>query len=99
MSSKYNTSALKTFDNEVLEVAFEAQLMTAMDMQQFAHADYSLTEHAGMKKKIRTYVGTGSVKECAMGEGNGNDVFGSYFQEVEYEVGTTQGRHLCLLAA
>jgi len=99
MSSKYNTSALKTFDNEVLEIAFEQQLITAMDMQQFAHADYSLTEHAGMKKKIRTYVGTGSVKECAMGEGNGSDVFGSYFQEVEYEVGTTQGRHLCLLAA
>lgn len=92
MSSKYNTSALKTFDNEVLEIAFEQQLITAMDMQQFAHSDYSLTEHAGMKKKIRNYVGTGSVKEVAMGEGNGNDVFGSYFQEVEYEVETTQGK-------
>jgi len=92
MSSKYNTTALKVFDNEVLEIMAENQLITAMDMQRFAHADYSLTENAGMKKKIRTYVGTGNVKEVAMGEGNGTDVFGAYFNEVEYEVGTTQGK-------
>mgnify|MGYP003296784126 CR=1 FL=1 len=42
MASKYDTTAVKTFDNEVLEILFENQLITKMDMQQFAHADYSL---------------------------------------------------------
>lgn len=92
MGSKYDTNSIKTFDNEVLEVLFENQLITAMDMMRFAHTDYSLTESAGMKKKIRQYVGTGNVKECAMGEGNGDDVFGSYFLEKEYEVGLTQAK-------
>lgn len=97
MASKYDTTAVKTFDHEVVEVLFENQLATRMNMEQFAHADYSLTENPGMKKKIRKYSGNGSVEELAMGEGN-TEVMGSAFTEVEYEVGTTQGR-ICLLAA
>ena len=45
-----------------------------------------------MKKKIRTYAGNGNVKEVAMGYGNGSDVMGVSFKEVEYEVETTQGK-------
>lgn len=89
--SKYDTTAVKTFDNEVVEVLFENQLVTRMNMEQFAHADYSLSENPGMKKKIRKYSGNGTVEELAMGEGN-SDVMGSSFTEVEYEVGTTQGK-------
>lgn len=89
--SKYDTSAVKTFDNEVVEVLFENQLLTRLNMEAFAHADYSLAENAGMKKTIRKYSGSGSVEELAMGEGN-TGVMGSSFSEVEYEVGTTQGK-------
>lgn len=89
--SKYDTTAVKTFDNEVVAVQFENQLATRMNMEQFAHADYDLAENAGMKKKIRKYSGSGSVEELAMGEGN-TGVMGSSFTEVEYEVGTTQGK-------
>ena len=90
--SKYSTNNVKTFDNEVVEIKLEDELTTYMDMQQFATADYSLAENAGMKKKIRTYHGTGDVQELAMGQGNTDDI-GSYFTEKEYEVGTTQGRY------
>lgn len=89
--SKYDTDAVKTFDNEVVSVLFENQLTTKLDMEQFAHADYELAENAGMKKVIRKYSGNCTVEELAMGEGN-TDVMGSSFVEVEYEVGTTQGK-------
>lgn len=88
--SKYDTSSVKTFDNEALEVAFENQLTTRLDMMQFATPDYSLAEQAGMKKKIRKYSGNGIVEELAMGYGN-TEIMGSSFVEEEYEVGVTQG--------
>lgn len=91
MASKYDGLNIYPFDHEVVEVLFENQLTTKMDMAQFAHADYDLAENAGMKKKIRRYAGTGDVEEVAMGQGNSNTM-GAGFTEVEYEVGTTQGK-------
>ena len=91
MASKYDTSAIKTFDNEVLETKLENQLITRLDMNQFITTDYSLSAQPGMKIKIRKYVGNGDVEDVAMGYGNTGDI-GSSFSEVEYEVGTTQGR-------
>lgn len=90
MASKYDTANIKTFDNEVLEVKLENQLITALNMNQFITMDYSLTEQPGMVKKIRTYVGTGEVEDLDMGEGN-TKAIGSQFSEVPYEVTTTQG--------
>lgn len=87
----YDTTNLKPFDSEVLEIKFENQLETRLNLQQFATVDYSLAEQPGMVKKIRTYHGTGVLEELAMGEGNTED-FGAYWDEVEYRVGTTQGR-------
>ena len=89
--SKYDGLNVYPFDNEVVEIKFENQLNTKMDMMQFANADYSLSENAGMKKKIRKYSGTGAVEELAMGVGNSGTI-GAGFTEVEYEVGTTQGK-------
>jgi len=91
MSSKYDGLNVYPFDHEVVEVLFEDQLLTHMDMMQFAHADYSLAENPGMKKKIRRYAGTGSAEELAMGYGN-SGTLGVGFTEVEYEVGTTQAK-------
>ena len=91
MASKYDGLNIYPFDHEVVEVLFENQLITKMDMNQFATADYSLAENAGMKKKIRRYAGTGDVEELAMGEGNTN-AMGAGFVEEEYEVGVTQGK-------
>lgn len=89
--SKYDTTAVKTFDNEVWELKVEDQLITHLDMMQFAHADYDLAEEAGMTKKIRTYYGSGDIEELAMGEGN-STVMGSDFRLAEYEVKTYQGK-------
>ena len=90
-SGFYDTPLVKPVDNEILEVKLEDQLITRLNLENFAHADYSLTEEPGMVKKIRTYHGTGAVEELAMGQGNSDD-FGAYWDEVEYRVGVTQGR-------
>jgi len=89
--SKYDGLNIYPFDNEVVEVRLENQLITMLDLEQFATPDYSLSENAGMKKKIRKYSGTGSVQEVAMGAGN-TQTMGAGFVEEEYEVGTTQGK-------
>ena len=39
--SKYDGLNVYPFDNEVVEIKFENQLNTRMDMMQFATADYS----------------------------------------------------------
>lgn len=83
--------AHKIYDNFILENKIEDILITAVDMNQFMTIDTSLTEEAGMVKKIHTYTATGNVEELAMGEGNTGEIEVS-FKEVEYRVGTTQGR-------
>ena len=59
-------------------------------MNQFITVDYTLAENPGMVKKIRTYSGTGSVEDLAMGEKN-SVIIGSEWVETSYEVKTTQG--------
>lgn len=89
-NSKYDTDKIKTFDNEVLSVAFKNQLTTKMDMNQFITMNYELAEEPGMVKKIRTYSGTGNVEDLAMGAKN-SVIIGSEWVESEYEVKVTQG--------
>ena len=91
MPNRYDTTAIKVFPNEVLEVKLENQLTTQLDMNQFITTDYSLTATPGMSIKIRKYVGNGDVEDVDMGQGNTGDI-GSSFTEEEYAVGTTQGR-------
>lgn len=91
MASKYDSTLVKVFDNEVVEVVLEDQLMTKLDMMQFAHVNTELAENPGMTKVIRRYAGTGDVEEVEMGAGN-TTTMGVGFTEAEYTVGTTQGR-------
>lgn len=83
--------AHKIYENFVLENKMDDLLTTAIDMNEFITADYSLTENAGMKKIINTYTAKGNVEDLEMGEGNTQDIEVS-FTSAEYKVGTTQGR-------
>ena len=83
--------AHKIYENFVLENKMDDLLTTAIDMNEFMTADYSLTENAGMKKIINTYTAQGNVEDLEMGEGNTQDIEVS-FTSAEYKVGTTQGR-------
>lgn len=88
--SKYDSDNIFVFDNEVLSIKFENQLITQLDMNEFITTDYSMVEAPGMVKTIRTYHGTGDVEDLDMGEGN-TEFIGSNFTEEKYEVKTTQG--------
>ena len=79
------------YENFVLENSLENMLSTALDINAYITADYSLTEKPGMKKVIHTYVATGNVEDLAMGEGNKEEIEVS-FTSAEYTVGTTQGK-------
>lgn len=79
------------YENFVLENKIEDLFNTHLNLNQFCTQDNSLTENAGMKKKIHTYTATGNVEDLAMGVGNSDDIEVS-FTEKEYEVGVTQGR-------
>lgn len=87
----YNTDNITTFDNKVIATKLENQLMTALDVNSYITADYSLSATPGMKIEIHTYHGTGDVEDLGMGEGNTGDI-GANYTTAEYEVGTTQGR-------
>lgn len=89
--SRYESSNVIPFDNEVLETKLENQLTTKLDMNQFVEVDYSLTENPGMRKKIRKYVGTGAVEDLDMTEGN-SKVIGADWTENDYDVVVTQGK-------
>ena len=65
MASKYNTTNLILFDNEVIQEKLEDQLITALDMNQFITTDYSLQATPGMKIEVHTYKGTGNVEDLA----------------------------------
>lgn len=79
------------YENFVLENKIENLLATAVDMNSYMTADYSLAESAGMKKVINVYTATGEVEDLGMGEGNSAEITVS-FSPVEYEVGVTQGK-------
>lgn len=79
------------YDNFVLENKLEDLLATQLDMAQFATHDDSLVENPGMRKIIHTYTSSGDVEDLQMGEGNSDEIEVS-FSDVEYRVGTTQGK-------
>ena len=83
--------ANQVYDNVVLANKIEDILTTAVDLTSYMTVDTSMTQEAGMKKKINTYKAVGEVEELAMGEGNTQDIE-STFTTKEYEVKTVQGR-------
>lgn len=89
--SAYDSTNIKTFDNEVIKEALEEQLTTALDMNAYITADYSLSAAPGMTIEVHTYHGTGDVEDLDMGDGNTGDI-GAEFTTASYTVGVTQGR-------
>ncbi len=83
--------ANQVYENVVLANKIEDILTTAVDLTSYMTVDTSMTQEAGMKKKINTYKAAGEVEELAMGEGNTQDIE-STFTTKEYEVKTVQGR-------
>lgn len=78
------------YENEILSNKLTDILTTQIDMNAYMTVDTSMTEQAGMKKVINTYVATGDVEELAMGEGNDTEISVS-FTSAEYDVLTYQG--------
>ena len=83
--------ANQVYDNVVLANKIEDILTTAVDLTNYMTVDTSMTQEAGMKKKINTYKAQGDVETLAMGNGNTGDIEVS-FATKEYEVETVQGR-------
>lgn len=83
--------AHQVYENIVLANKIEDILLTAVDLTSYMTVDTSMTQEAGMKKKINTYKASGNVETLAMGEGNSEDIEVG-FETKEYEVETVQGR-------
>lgn len=83
--------ANQVYDNVVLANKIEDILTTAVDLTSYMTVDTSMTQEAGMKKKINTYKAQGNVETLDMGAGNTGDIEVS-FATKEYEVETVQGR-------
>lgn len=83
--------ANQVYDNVVLANKIEDILTTAVDLTSYMTVDTSMTQEAGMKKKINTYKAQGNVETLEMGSGNTGDIEVS-FSTKEYEVETVQGR-------
>lgn len=83
--------ANQVYDNVVLANKIEDILTTAVDLTSYMTVDTSMTQEAGMKKKINTYKAQGDVETLGMGVGNTGDIEVS-FATKEYEVETVQGR-------
>ena len=83
--------AHQVYENIILSNKINDILTTKVDMNNYLTIDTSMTETAGMKKKIITYTSTGNVEELGMGEGNTGSLEVQK-AEVEYEVNTYQGK-------
>jgi hypothetical protein len=83
--------ANQVYDNVVLANKIEDILTTNVDLTSYMTVDTSMTQEAGMKKKINTYKAQGDVETLEMGAGNSGDIEVS-FSTKEYEVETVQGR-------
>lgn len=83
--------AHQVYENVVLGNKINDILTTAINLNDYMTIDTSLTENAGMKKKIITYTSTGNVEALAMGEGNTGSLEVQK-SEVEYEALTYQGK-------
>lgn len=79
------------YANEVIAGLIQDQLTTALDMNQFITADYSLTEAAGMIKRINKYTFTGQIDEVSEGSGNTHSIAAGY-ESVPYTVKMYQGK-------
>lgn len=82
-------SSINVFDNEVLQTKIQSALNTALNLQNFATVDYSLTAAPGMSITVRTYTPSGEAERLAMGQANTTYV-GSDFVEADYRVNTLQ---------
>lgn len=83
--------ANKRYENFVLENKLKDQLETNLSMLDYVTVDDSLTQSAGMTKKINVYKATGEAEDVLEGKGNTQSIEMSYDQR-EYVVGTTQAR-------
>ena len=83
--------AHQVYENVVLANKIEDILTTAVDLASYMTVDTSMTQEAGMKKKINTYKAQGDVETLEMGAGNTGNIEVS-FETKEYEVETVQGR-------
>lgn len=81
------------YENFILENKLADMLKTQVDLNNYMTIDTSLTENAGMIKKIHTYRATSGVEQLNMGEGNTKDIEVS-FDAKEYKVKTFQGRFI-----
>lgn len=79
------------YANFIIENKIEDLLTTKVDLNNYMTIDTSLSENAGMIKKIHTYKATGNVEDVEMGSGNTSDIEVS-FTEKDYTVKVTQGR-------
>lgn len=82
-------STINVYDNEVLSTKIKNALNTALNLQNFATVDYSLTAAPGMQIKVRTYTPSGEAERLAMGQANTTYV-GADFVEADYRVNTLQ---------
>ena len=83
--------ANQVYENVVLANKIEDILTTAVDLTSYMTVDTSMTQEAGMKKKINTYKAKGDVETLEMGAGNTGDIEVS-FSTKAYDVETVQGR-------
>lgn len=79
------------YENIVLQDKLTEALKTAISISNYITMDDSLTEAAGMTKRVNTYASTGDVQDVAEGEGNTTDITMAYTSK-DYKVTTTQGR-------
>ena len=83
--------AHQVFENVVLSNKINDILTTGVNLNNYMTIDNSLTQNAGMKKKVITYTSTGSVEALGMGEGNTTSLEVQK-SETEYDVLTYQGK-------
>lgn len=79
------------YENVVLQDKLTEALKTAIGISNYITMDDSLTEDAGMTKRVNTYASTGDVQDVAEGAGNTADITMAYTSK-DYKVTTTQGR-------
>lgn len=83
--------AHQVYENVVLSNRLNDILTTKINLNNYMTIDTSMTEAAGMKKKVITYTSTGAVEALGVGEGNtgSREVQKT---EAEYDVKTYQGK-------
>lgn len=83
--------ANKFYDNIVIGSKLTDILTTSVDLKNYMTVDATLTESAGMTKKVNTYKASGDVEDLAIGAGNTGEI-GVSFESTDYKVLTTQGK-------